>query len=98
IRWRIYRPSIHPEAHPTPIQPKARREPMRQRRRLAVALSLCTALGLTAAACGSDNSSSSSGGATTAASTATTAGATTTAGGATTTAASGGGATTTAAG
>ena len=29
---------------------------MRQRRRLAVALSLCTALGLTAAACGSDNS------------------------------------------
>jgi basic membrane protein A len=63
-----------------------------------VALSLCTALGLTAAACGSDNSSSSSGGATTAASTATTAGATTTAGGATTTAASGGGATTTAAG
>jgi basic membrane protein A len=63
-----------------------------------VALSLCTALGLTAAACGSDNSSSSSGGATTAASAATTAAA-----GAATTAASGGattagGATTTAAG
>jgi basic membrane protein A len=58
---------------------------------------LCTALGLTAAACGSDNSSSSSGGATTTAGAATTAGATTTAGGAATTAASGG-ATTTAAG
>ena len=42
----IYRRSIHPEDHPTPIQPKARREPMRQRRRMAVALSLCTALGL----------------------------------------------------
>jgi basic membrane protein A len=70
---------------------------MRQRRRIAVALSLCTALGLTAAACGSDNSSSSSGGATTTAAAATTAagGATTTAGGATTTA---GGATTTASG
>ena len=65
---------------------------MRQRRRIAVALSLCTALGLTAAACGSDNSSSSSGGATTAASTATTAA------GAATTATTAGGATTTAAG
>src|SRR5436190_9418822 len=83
------------------MQPKVRREPMRQRRRLVVALSLCTALGLTAAACGSDNSSSSSGGATTtAASAATTAGgaattasssATTTAGGAATTAAGGSG-------
>ncbi len=70
---------------------------MRQRRRIAVALSLCTALGLTAAACGSDNSSSSSGGATTAAAATTAAGAATTAAGATTTAASGG-ATTTAAG
>jgi basic membrane protein A len=64
-----------------------------------VALSLCTALGLTAAACGSDNSSSSSGGATTtAAGSATTAGAATTAGGATTTAAASGAATTTAGG
>ncbi len=65
---------------------------MRQRRRMAMALSLVTALGLTAAACGSDNSSSSSGGATT---TAASGGATTNAA-ATTTAA--GGATTTAAG
>jgi basic membrane protein A len=65
---------------------------------MAMALTLVTALGLTAAACGSDNSSSSSGGATTAAAAATTAAAAaTTAGGAATTAASGG-ATTTAAG
>jgi basic membrane protein A and related proteins len=61
---------------------------MRQGRRMAMALSLVTALGLTAAACGSDSSSSSSGGATTAAAAG---------GGATTTAAAGGGATTTAA-
>jgi basic membrane protein A len=69
---------------------------MRQGRRMAMALSLITALGLTAAACGSDNSSSSG----TATTTAAAGGATTAAaaGGATTTAAAAGGATTTAAG
>ena len=71
---------------------------MRQRRRIAVALSLCTALGLIAAACGSDNSSSSSGGATTTAAAATTAGGAATTRRRAATTAGGAGATTTAAG